>query len=200
LYGGAYVYGRRPTEVVVKDGQAIKRQGRVRPAEQADVFLPDHHPGYISWAQYQRHQDIMRSNGGNFMQDESALAVRGGQGLLTGLLRCGRCGRKLHIRYWGKSGTAARYLCSGDFATGGQYCLGFGGATVDQRLSDEILQAISPHGLDASIAAIEQLSTQGSDQRAALQRQLQQAQYETQRAFDQYNQVDPLCGLKKNVV
>jgi DNA invertase Pin-like site-specific DNA recombinase len=200
LYGGAYVYGRRPTEVVIKDGQAIKRQGRVRPAEQADVFLPDHHPGYISWAQYQRHQDIMRSNGGNFMQDESALAVRGGQGLLTGLLRCGRCGRKLHIRYWGKSGTAARYLCSGDFATGGQYCLGFGGATVDQRLSDEILQAISPHGLDASIAAIEQLSTQGSDQRAALQRQLQQAQYETQRAFDQYNQVDPANRLVADVL
>jgi DNA invertase Pin-like site-specific DNA recombinase len=200
LYGGAYVYGRRPTEVVIKDGQAIKRQGRVLPAEQADVFLPDHHPGYISWAQYQRHQDIMRSNGGNFMQDESALAVRGGQGLLTGLLRCGRCGRKLHIRYWGKSGTAARYLCSGDFATGGQYCLGFGGATVDQRLSDEILQAISPHGLDASIAAIEQLSTQGSDQQAALQRQLQQVQYETQRAFDQYNQVDPANRLAADVL
>lgn len=200
LYGGAYAYGRRPTEVVMKDGQAIKRQGRVLPAEQADVFLPDHHPGYISWAQYQRHQDIMRSNGGNFMQDESALAVRSGHGLLTGLLRCGRCGRKLHIRYWGKSGTAARYLCSGDFATGGQYCLGFGGATVDQCLSEEILQAISPHGLAASTAAIEQLSTQGSDQRAALQRQLQQAQYDTQRAFDQYNRVDPANRLVADVL
>jgi hypothetical protein len=72
----------------------------------------------------------MHSNGGNSRQDDSALAVRSGQGLLTGLLRCGRCGRKLHIRYWGKSGTAARYVCVGDFATGGQYCLGFGGATV----------------------------------------------------------------------
>jgi hypothetical protein len=50
----------------------------------------------------------MRRNGGNFMHDESALALRSGQGLLTGLLRCGRCGRKLHMRYWGKSGTAAR--------------------------------------------------------------------------------------------
>ena len=161
LYGGAYVYGRRPSEVVVKDGQALKRQGSARTAEEASVFLPAHHPGYISWAQYQRHQDIMRSNGGNFMQDESALAVRSGQGLLTGLLRCGRCRRKLHIRYWGKSGTAARYVCSGDFATGGQYCLGFGGATVDKRLSEEIVHAISPHGLAASVAAIEQLRHTG---------------------------------------
>ena len=200
LYAGAYVYGRRPTEVVVKQGQAVKRQRRAQPAEEASVFIPDHHPGYISWPQYQRNQDIMRSNGGNFTQDESALAVRCGQGLLTGLLRCARCGRKLHIRYWGKSGTAARYVCAGDFATGGQYCLGFGGATVDKRLSEEILKVISPHGLNASVAAIERLSHQGSDQRAALQRQIQQVQYEAQRAFDQYNQADPANRLVAQVL
>ncbi len=28
-------------------------------------------------------------------------AIRAGQGLLVGLLRCGHCGRKLHVRYWG---------------------------------------------------------------------------------------------------
>lgn len=142
----------------------------------------------------------MRSNGGNFTQDESALAVRSGQGLLTGLLRCGRCGRKLHIRYWGKSGTAARYVCSGDFASGGQYCLGFGGASVDKRFSEELLKALSPHGLQASLAAIEQLSHQGSDQRAALQRQIQQVEYEAQRAFDQYNRVDPANRLVAEVL
>ncbi|MEJ2419702.1 MAG: recombinase family protein [Exilibacterium sp.] len=120
LYAGAYVYGRRPIETVIKNGQAYKRQGRARAAEEASVFIPAHHPGYISWAHYQRNQNIMRSNGGNFTQDDSALAVRAGQGLLTGLLRCGHCGRKLHIRYWGKSGTAARYVCTGEFANGGQ--------------------------------------------------------------------------------
>jgi hypothetical protein len=142
----------------------------------------------------------MRRNGGNFLQDESALAARGGQGLLTGLLRCGRCGRKLHIRYWGKSGTAARYVCAGDFATGGQYCLGFGGATVDQRLSEEICKALSPYALRASLAASERLSQRDSDQRAALQRQIQQVQYEAQRAFDQYNQVDPANRLVAEVL
>jgi DNA invertase Pin-like site-specific DNA recombinase len=200
IYAGAYVYGRRPREVVVKDGKPRKRQASPLPAEQASVFIPDHHPGYISWAQYQRNQAIMRSNGGNFTRDESAQAVRSGHGLLTGLLRCRRCGRKLHIRYWGKSGTAARYVCAGDFATGGKYCMGFGGAGVDKRLSEHVLQAISPHGLKASVAAIEHLETQGSDQRAALKRQLQQLQYEAQRAFDQYDQVDPSNRLVAEVL
>ncbi len=52
----------------------------------------------------------MRNNGGNFDGDESVMAVRTGHGLLTGLLRGGRCGRKLHIRYWGRQGTAARFF------------------------------------------------------------------------------------------
>jgi len=67
-------------------------------------------------------------------------AIRAGQGLLVGLLRCGHCGRKLHVRYWGGTGTNARYLWKGDYDDGGQYCIGFGGALVDRRLGDELLK------------------------------------------------------------
>jgi DNA invertase Pin-like site-specific DNA recombinase len=200
LYAGAYVYGRRPTEVVVKDGEAVRRQESVRAPEEASVFIRDHHERYISWAEYERNQHMMRSNGGNFNRDESVVTVRTGHGLLTGLLRCARCGRKLHIRYWGKSGTAARYLCDGDFPTGGHYCLGFGGASVDKRVGEEILNAISPLGVKASIASIERLSDEDSDRRAALTRQLQQVEYEAQRVFDQFNQVDPANRLVAEVL
>ena len=191
LYAGAYVYGRRPIKLIVKDGQAMKRQCTAQAAEDASVFITDHHEGYIDWDAYQRHRDTMRANGSNFTQDDAALAVRSGQGLLTGLLRCGRCGRKLHIRYWGKHGTAARYLCSGDFDRGGVYCLGFGGATVDRRLSEVILKVISPQGIDASLMAIAHVREEGSDKRTALERQLQQVRYEVERAFAQYDQVEP---------
>lgn len=200
LYADAYVYGRRPTEVAVKDGATVKRQRAALAAEEASVFIAEHHQGYIAWADYQRHLDIMRSNGGNFARDEAALAVRQGQGLLTGLMRCARCGRKLHIRYWGKSGTAARYVCVGDFATGGKYCLGFGGATVDKRLSELLVQVLSPHGLEASAAALAKLATQHDDRRGALERQLQQVRYEAERAFVQYDQADPRNRLAAEVL
>ena len=200
LYAGAYVYGRRPIKVVVKEGQTIKRQRSVQEPENTSVFITDHHEGYIDWSAYQRHRDTMRGNGGNFVQDDAALAVRSGHGLLTGLLRCARCGRKLHIRYWGKHGTAARYLCSGDFDTGGSYCLGFGGATVDRRLSEVILNAISPLGVQASLVAIAQSRGEGSDKRSALERQLQQARYEAERAFAQYDQVEPGNRLVSEVL
>src|SRR5260370_467153 len=73
---------------------------------------------------------MIRRNSVNWQGDESMAAIRAGQGLLVGLLRCGHCGRKLHVRYWGGSGTNARYLCKGDYDDGGQYCLGFGGRKV----------------------------------------------------------------------
>lgn len=74
-------------------------------------------------------------------------------------------------------------MCSGDFAIGGRYCLGFGGATVDKPMGALILKAISPQGIAASLAAIDRLAAEGNDQRQALERQLQQARYETERAF-----------------
>ena len=52
LYAGAYVYGRRRTEVVVKDGQAVKRQRSPQAAEDASVFITDHHEGYIDGDAY----------------------------------------------------------------------------------------------------------------------------------------------------
>jgi len=117
-------------------------------------------------------------------------AIRAGQGLLVGLLRCGHCGRKLHVRYWGGRGTNARYLCKGDYDDGGQYCIGFGGASVDRRLSQELLKVISHLGVDASLRAIEELSAGDAAQRAALSSKLEQLEYEAKKAFEQYDAVD----------
>jgi hypothetical protein len=117
-------------------------------------------------------------------------AIRDGQGLLVGLLRCGHCGRKLHVRYWGGRGTHARYLCKGDYDDGGQYCIGFGGGLVDRRVGQELLKAITPLGVQASLRALEELSAGGNAQRAALSRKLEQLGYEARKAFEQYDAVD----------
>jgi len=117
-------------------------------------------------------------------------AIRAGQGLLAGLLRCGHCGRKLHVRYWGGRGTHARYLCKGDYDDGGEYCLGFGGASVDRRLSQELLKVISPFGVEASLQALAELRAGDVAQRATLSSKLEQLEYEARKAFEQYDAVD----------
>src|SRR5271165_4751517 len=125
FYAGAYVWGRRPVKTLLVEGRLEKRQSAMRPAEECRVFMRDHHAGYIDWATYEENRRMMRRNSVNWEGDESMAAIRAGQGLLVGLLRCGHCGRKLHVRYWGGRGTNARYLCKGDYDDGGQYCIGF---------------------------------------------------------------------------
>jgi DNA invertase Pin-like site-specific DNA recombinase len=190
FYAGAYVSGRRPMELRLVDGRPRRRQGPLRPLPEARVFIADHHEGYIDWTTYEEHQRRMRDNNLKHQGDEGTGAVRAGLGLLARLLRCGRCGRKLHVRYWGKHGTAARYLCLGDFPQGGRYCLGFGGSTVDRRIAEEMLGVLSPLGVRASLEALEHLAGKDRARRDTLRRHLEQAEYEAQRAFEQYNTVD----------
>jgi len=99
------------------------------------------------------------------------------------------------VSYWGKSGTTPTYRCKGTFDAGGTYCIVFGGASVDRRLTQELLRVISPLGLQASLEALEGLKQREHAQRQTLKHKLEQLQYEAQRAFEQYNAVDPRYRL-----
>ena len=191
IYAGAYVYGRNPVKMAVHDGRVVKRIGRVLPPEECRVFIRNHHEAYIPWEQFEENQRRLRAANLQRGSDESVSVIRQGHGLLCGLLRCGRCGRKMHVRYWGKSGTAARYMCPGDFQNGGAYCIGFGGATVDRRFSELLLEVIAPHGIEASLKAIENVNFEVDGRCAVFGHQLRQLEYEARRAFEQYNEVDP---------
>jgi DNA invertase Pin-like site-specific DNA recombinase len=190
FYAGAYVWARRPVTTRLVDGRLEKRQTAMRPAEECRVFIRDHHVGYIDWPTYAENRRMVRRNSVNWEGDESMAAIRAGQGLLVGLLRCGHCGRKLHVRYWGGRGTNARYLCKGDYDDGGRYCIGFGGSSVDRRVGQELLKVIAPLGVEASLRALEELNAGGAAQRAALSRKLEQLVYEARKAFEQYDAVD----------
>src|SRR5499425_2220086 len=190
FYAGAYVWGRRPQTTLLVNGRLEKRQSATRRAEECRVFIPHHHEGYIDWATYEENQRMTRRNSVNWQGDESMVAIRVGQGLLVGLLRCGHCGRKLHVRYWGGRGTNARYLCKGDYDDGGRYCIGFGGGSVDRRVGQELLQVIAPLGVEASLRALEELNAGDAAQRVALSSKLEQLVYEAKKAFEQYDAVD----------
>ncbi|MDX2436483.1 MAG: recombinase family protein [Acidobacteriota bacterium] len=191
VYAGAYVYGRRPVETTFEDGKLRKRAASPREPEECRVFLRDHHEGYIDWQEYEVNRKRLRKNCMRFESDPATAAVRGGHGLLGGVLRCGHCGRKLHVRYWGKEGTTPRYFCKGDYDSGGSYCLSFGGHKVDRRFSEEVLQVLSPLGIEASLRATQELRSQHEERVQALRLEFEQLDFEVQRAFEQYDQVDP---------
>lgn len=191
IYAGAYAFGRTVTERVVIDGQAVQRRGRRRPQAEWEVLIPHHHEGYIDWQTYQRNQRQIEENA-----RMKGAAVRGpaqaGKSLLVGLLRCGHCGRKLHVSYSGVHGSVPRYSCRGaalNHGTGS--CISFGGLAVDRAVEREVLRVVEPAALEASLAALAALEQQQDSRRTSLELALTQARYEAERARRQYDAVEP---------
>jgi DNA invertase Pin-like site-specific DNA recombinase len=190
-YAGAYVFGRTEHRTRIADGRAVRTTGHRKPREQWSVLLRDHHPGYITWDEYERNQVVLSENA--HMQKRTARkAGRGGRALLTGLLRCGRCGRMLHVFYGRRDHHAHRYLCRRDAQRGGDpRCVGVGGVRVDRAVSAEILTVVAPHAVEAALAAVDLASEAGAEVRRAVAQDLEAATYEVALAARRYDAVDP---------
>jgi DNA invertase Pin-like site-specific DNA recombinase len=184
-YAGAYTWGRRGTDPHrVRPGR--RGTGRVeRAPQECAVFLLDNHPAYISLEQ---HQINLRRMQQHPRPGPAPGAARTKVGLLAGLVVCGRCNCRMQTRYT----RSLRYDCQRhtlDYA--GPLCQSLAGASLEQLVSAQVLEVVTPAGLELSRRAAEDCERQ----RAALDRQwrlrLERAAQEAARAARQYHAVEP---------
>ncbi|MBK8751395.1 MAG: recombinase family protein [Candidatus Competibacteraceae bacterium] len=107
VYGGAYAYGRTECMPQYENGEP-HRCCRRKPRERWFALIPHTYEGYISWEKFEEIQQMIAENGRGSGQSG---ALKQGAGLLAGLLRCRRCGRKLMVHYTGTEHTVLRYAC-----------------------------------------------------------------------------------------
>lgn len=195
IYAGAYVFGRTGQRTSMVDGRARKTVGHNKPMSNWNVLIRDHHLGYISWSEYEQNQTMLSENA--HMQKRMARkSARGGRALLTGLVRCGRCGRMMRVSYAIQSGHAHRYQCRGDNAMQGMaLCIGIGGVRVDRAIAEAIVEAVSAHAIEAAMRAAELADQRGLDARQAISRELEAARYDATLASRRYESVDPTKRL-----
>ncbi len=193
IYAGAYAFGRTTSQVSVVDGRKRVRRGVCKPMNEWDVLLKEHHAAYISWDQFEGNLKAIASNATGMSNALARGAAREGGLLLPGLLRCGHCGRKLHVHYSGKLG---RYHCSGarlNHGTG--RCISVSGLSIDGTITSEVLRILKPLGIEAAVRAIETLSSETTARERQQELSLQQARYEAAHARRQYDTVDPANRL-----
>jgi DNA invertase Pin-like site-specific DNA recombinase len=190
-YAGAFAYGKTVLQTIVEDGRARRSGRRKQPMDQWRILIKDNHAGYITWTEYQENQKILEGN--RSMGDGTTRgATKKGPALLAGLLRCGRCGRKMFTKYGGVDGSVPRYLCRGGRAhRGTAACLAVGGLKVDQAVSASVLDAIQPAGIEAALEAMDQALHADQEKQRAIELALEKARYEVVRARRQYDAVDP---------
>jgi hypothetical protein len=191
LYAGAYAFGRSTQRTRVVDGRARKVSGFGKPREEWNVLLNDNHPGYISWQDYEYNQKLLLENA-HMKKNCARKSARGGRALLTGLMRCGRCGRMMRVFYGMAKGNAHRYQCRGDDGhVGAGLCIGIGGVRIDRAVAQQILEAVSDRAVDAAIFAADRVERSRRDVVAAVERELETARYDASLASRRYELVDP---------
>lgn len=191
FYAGAYAYGKTENRTELVNGRLSKTYGHERPLEAWTVLLKDHHQGYITWDKFERNQERLRANAYSKTAG-GAKSGRGGRALLSGLLRCKRCGRMVQVVYSGRGIGQPRYTCrTGNAMHGLKPCITFGAARPDEMIVREVIGAVQPLAIEAAIKAEEKIRHRGSEKLRALELELQQADYNVQLAQRRYEAVDP---------
>jgi len=186
IYAGAYTYGRRPTDPRRKQPGRPATGRLVAKPEDYQVLLPNRLPAYISWEQFERNRRQLEAN------TQAGLGViRYGPSLLSGLVVCGRCGRRMASAY-NNNGTGLRYSCAREAVDyGGARCQSLAGAPLDRWLSDLVLQALEPAALEVSLEVAADVEAQRQRLHQQWAQRLERAGYEVERAARQYHAVDP---------
>ena len=190
FYAGVYVYGKSEKRTEIVEGRARKSYGHGKPIGTWEVMIKDHHEGYISWAEYERNQKQLASN--TYGWPGGAKSSRGGRALLSGMLTCGRCGRRLAVAYTGNPQSRPVYRCDKpNLMMGLPRCMTFGGPRVDAAIAKELLRAVEPMAIEAALEAERVHRERQDEQQRILTLELEQARYEARLAERRYAACDP---------
>ena len=189
-YAGAYVYGRRTTQVSSRGIRTAFSSVKVA-LGQWKVCLLSAHPGYIGWEDFMANQKRFDDN-----VNDSLAAHRGvprkGAAMLQGIAVCGRCGRRMSVRYSGPHADYPVYCCRADKdQTGVSLCQEVRALAVDDFVACTLLEALAPDQIKIAIAAANRTTDEARqlEQQWSLRRE--RARYDAERARRQYDAVEP---------
>jgi DNA invertase Pin-like site-specific DNA recombinase len=188
-YAGAFCYGRR-REAIAANG---KKTFQVLPREQWTALIPGAHPGYITWEDYEAHQQALLRNAAARGSERAAGPAREGTALLQGLAVCGRCGRRMTVRYHARGGDEIPdYQCVKDsIDNAASRCQAIPGAAVDAAISQLLLDTLTPLSLEVALTVQAEIETRAAEADAMRASHVERARHRADLARRRYLAVDP---------
>ena len=188
-YAGAFAYGRRR--------QRRQPDGRTRyslqPRDAWTALIPEAHPGYITWVQYEDNLARLAECAQTRGQDRRASPPREGPALLQGIVLCGRCGNRMTVRYHTRRGAAVpEYICQrAGIEDAGPSCARIGGGEVDTAVSELLLATVTPLALDAALAVQAELENRAAEADQLRRQRVERTRHAAEAARRRYLAVDP---------
>jgi DNA invertase Pin-like site-specific DNA recombinase len=188
-YAGAFCYGRR-REAVAANG---KKTFQALPREQWTALFPGAHPGYITWETYEANQQLLLGNAAARGTERAAGPAREGTALLQGLAICGRCGRRMTVRYHSRGGAEVPdYQCMRDcIDNAGRRCQTIPGAAVDAAIGQLLLDTLTPLALEVALTVQAEIEARAAEADAMRRGHLERARHRAELARRRYLAVDP---------
>jgi DNA invertase Pin-like site-specific DNA recombinase len=187
-YAGAFVYGRRRARKTA-DGTTVQEL----PREQWTSLIVDAHPGYISFEQYEHNERLLATNAQAHGPDRAAGPAREGPALLQGLAVCGRCGRRMTVRYHARRGAQVPdYQCVGEcIEAGAPRCLVVPGQGVDVAIGQLLLDTLTPLALEVALTVQAELEARADEADQLRRSHVERARQRAELARRRYLAVDP---------
>jgi DNA invertase Pin-like site-specific DNA recombinase len=189
-YAGAYVYGRRQKDPIRSRPGSMQGTVKVAIADWA-VCLKAAHPGYIGWEEFMANQRRLADNTNRYEAGHSGVP-RKGSALLQGVAICGRCGRRMSLRYTGPNGDYPVYCCRADRdQRASVLCQEVRALPVDELIESVLLEALAPDQIAIALAAMGELEEEDRHLERQWTLRRERARYEAERARRQYDAVEP---------
>lgn len=188
-YAGAFCFGRRKTRKRVDGTVEVKPL----PREEWTALLLDAHPGYISWEQFEANLKRLRDNAQAHGSERRKSPPREGPALLQGLVVCGRCGRRMTVRYHTRRGTRwPEYVCQREGIDRAiPKCQSIPGAGIDRAIGELLVETVTPVTLEVALQVQAELDRRIHEADALRRQSVERARQEADLARRRYMEVDP---------
>jgi DNA invertase Pin-like site-specific DNA recombinase len=198
-FAGTYAYGltKLVNEMLSADS-AEQHKKRVAVSLDSDEVILIHgaHEGYITWDTFIENRRRLKENRFIFADGPSG-AARNGPALLQGRIECGHCRHGMYAAYFKAKGhPGSSYRCTWKKSTfGEQGCLNIDVSRLDQAVTKELLDALSPSRIQMTLQNFSQVADEAKAEGGRQDEALKCAQAEVDEAKRRFKSIDPQYDL-----
>jgi len=188
-YAGAFVFGRTKTRKRADGSSYIQ----YKPLDEWDTLIPDAHPGYITWEEYNDNLRTLKSCAKAHGTDRRDHPPGEGPALLQGMVLCGVCGRRMTVRYHKNNGESVPdYVCQHvAIEYGTTKCQTIVGSNIDKAIGQLLLELVVPMTLELALHVQHEVQTRLEEADAIRRQSVERAQYQADLARERFMSVAP---------
>jgi len=194
IYAGVYQFGKKKSQKTLSGYKTT-----IREKDDMIAYIEDHHEGYISLNTYHQNRKYLDEHCivNKEMDPKRAAAVREGCALLQGVAYCGKCGKRMSVRYsvypaYGTMVSKPSYWCVEEkIQTGADACQRISGAVIDEAIGDVLVEMVTPLAMASILQVQNELIARDKELDEISRKDLERCHKEMEVSRTRYLNTDP---------